>query len=217
MSYQNLAISKGKPNSNNSLGDVFAAYIYTVRPNACREPLKARLIADDGELIWGDVDAIILLKQIEDRIDDGVEYYAGDFDTSNPPACIDIFASCSQHWWWNGEEQKPFDERYDEERGFFDLTPHSPFKHPTEFHINEYMLADFKTGEPLKDKKGRNLVVVGFLPYATLFPFMYELVDEGKPFNFVENGRIATSLAHASRWNGKMRQNTKTGRWTEYH
>lgn len=195
-----------------NLGEVFTAYIYTVRKHAHREPLRATLISSAGEHIH-EATAITVLKMILNRRNDGICYNCETDLTGNIPAKIVIRATCSSHFWWHGCEPKKFEDCYDWEKGYYDVYPHSD-PHGTDFSRGTHMttIVDRETGQIMKDKNGRNLAVYGYVAWGYLKDDAVELFEAGKAFDFCEDGVPHMKLAHCGP-KGCIRQNPKTGKW----
>lgn len=195
-----------------NLGEVFAAYIQTVRPHARREPLQAILVGASGEKIY-DSSALIVLEQIQKRIDDGVHYTCVTDLSGAIPAEVTIRATCSWHFWWHGREPRKFEECYDWEKGYFDLYPYiNPFGTDFSKGIRMTTIVDRKTGQVMTDKDGRNLAVYGYIKWSCLVPAALELFEAGKAFDFCQDGIPCEKLAHVGS-KGCLRQNPKTGKW----
>lgn len=195
-----------------NLGEVFAAYIQTVRPHAHREPLRATLIGASGEKIH-DSSALALLKQIQKRNDDGVCYTCVTDLSGAIPAEVTIRATCSRHFWWYGHEPRKFEDCYDWEKGYFDLYPHiNPFGTDFSNGIRMTTIVDRQTGQVMTDKTGRNLAVYGYITWSRLVPAALELFESGVPFDFCQDGVPCEKLAHVGP-KGCLRQNPNTGKW----
>lgn len=195
-----------------NLGEVFAAYIQTVRPHAHREPLRATLVGTSGEKIY-DSYALAILEQIQKRIDDGVCYTCVTDLSGAIPAEVMITATCSRHFWWFGREPWKFEECYDSEKGYFDLYPHiNPFGTDFSKGIRMTTIVDRQTGQVMTDKDGRNLAVYGYIKWSCLVPAALELFEAGRAFDFCQDGVPSEMLNHVGP-KGCLRQNPKTGKW----
>lgn len=195
-----------------NLGEVFFAYIQTVRPRAHREPLKANLVGVDGERIY-DATALTVLQQIQRRTDDGVCYSCETDLSGEIPTEVTIRATCSGYFWWHGQEPRKFEDCYDWEKGYFDLYPHiNPFGTDFSAGIRLTTIVDRATGMVMQDKEGRNLAVYGYIAWNRLKPAAIELYEKGVAFDFCEDGVPCHKLAHAGPKNC-LRQNLKTGKW----
>ena len=202
--------------TNNSrygnLGEVFAAYAVTVRPHAHREPLRAELLGSDNERCH-EAEALTILQMIAGRVDDGVTYTCETDLTGEIPASVTIRASCTQHFWWFGNEYKPWTDFYDPKKGYFDLYPYiNP--HGTDYSrgIHLYSLTDHETGRVLTDSEGRNLAVYGYLKWTCLIDDAIRLFEQGVAFDFCTDGIPGTKLAHIGP-KGCLKQDIRTGKW----
>ena len=204
--------SHSKNRSFCALGEIFAAYVQTVRPHAHREPLRVKLVGTDGQVIY-ETDALIVLGQIEKRKDDGVSYTC-ETDISNQiPESVTVRASCSGYFWWHGHEPRKFEECYNDEKGYFDLYPHTnPFGTDFSKGIRMTTIRNHETGEILKDSEGRNLAVYGYIAWHLLKEAALELYEKGIAFDFCEDGIPCGKLAHLGP-KGCLRQEVKTGKW----
>lgn len=195
-----------------NLGEVFAAYIQTVRLHAHREPLRALLIGAAGEKIY-EAPALTVLQQIQERVDDGICYECETDLTGEIPVAVTIRATCSDYFWWHGHEPRKFEECYDWEKGYFDLYPLiNPFGTDFSRGIHMTTIVDRKTGQIMQDKDGRNLAVYGYITWSCLVPEALELYEKGVAFDFCEDGVPGHKLAHVGP-KGCLRQNPTTGKW----
>lgn len=195
-----------------NLGEVFSAYIQSVRPHAHREPLRANLVGADGEKIY-DAPALIVLQEIQLRTDDGVCYSCETDLSGEIPEEVTIRATCSDYFWWHGHEPRKFEECYDWEKGYFDLYPHiNPFGTDFSRGIHMTTIVDRATGMVMQDKEGRNLAVYGYITWSCLVPAALELYEKGIAFDFCEDGVPGHKLAHVGP-KGCLRQNPTTGKW----
>lgn len=195
-----------------NLGEVFSAYIQSVRPHAHREPLRALLIGAAGEKIY-EAHALTVLQQIQERVDDGICYECETDLTGEIPVAVTIRATCSDYFWWHGHEPRKFEECYDWEKGYFDLYPHiNPFGTDFSRGIHMTTIVDRATGMVMQDKEGRNLAVYGYITWSRLVPAALELYEKGIAFDFCEDGVPEHKLAHVGP-KGCLRQNPATGKW----
>lgn len=195
-----------------NLGDVFAAYIQTVRPHAHREPLRVNLVGTTGEKIY-EAPAMTVLQQIQKRVDDGICYDCETDLSGEIPAVVTIRTTCSRHFWWHGEEPRKFEECYDWQKGYFDLYPHmNPFGTDFSKGIRLTTIIDRQSGLVMTDKDGRNMAVYGYIKWSCLVPAALELYEKGVAFDFCEDGVPVHKLAHVGP-KGCLRQNPKTGKW----
>lgn len=195
-----------------NLGEVFSAYIQSVRPHAHREPLRALLIGAAGEKIY-EAPALTVLQQIQKRVDDGICYECETDLTGEIPVAVTIRATCSDYFWWHGREPRKFEECYDWEKGYFDLYPHiNPFGTDFSRGIHMTTIVDRATGMVMQDKEGRNLAVYGYITWRRLVPAALEMYEKGIAFDFCEDGVPGHKLAHVGP-KGCLRQNPTTGKW----
>lgn len=195
-----------------NLGEVFSAYIQSVRPHAHREPLRALLIGAAGEKIF-EAPALTVLQQIQRRDDDGVCYSCETDLSGEIPTEVTIRATCSSYFWWHGREPRKFEDCYDWEKGYYDLYPHTnPFGTDFSRGIHMTTIVDHKTGKVMQDKNGRNLAVYGYIAWWCLADAAQELYEKGVAFDFCSDGIPSDKLAHLGP-KGCLRQNPKTGKW----
>ena len=195
-----------------NLGEVFAAYVETVRPHAHREPLRAELLGSDNERCHEAV-ALTILQMIAGRKDDGVSYTCETDLTGEIPASVTIRASCTGHFWWFGRENRPLSEFYDQDKGYFDLFPYiNPFGTDFSRGIHLYTITDHETGRILTDSEGRNLAVYGYMKWTCLIEYALRLFEQGVAFDFCTDGIPGTKLAHIGP-KGCLIQNPRTGKW----
>ena len=195
-----------------NLGEVFSAYIQSVRPHAHREPLRALLIGAAGEKIY-EAPALTVLQQIQKRVDDSICYECETDLTGEIPVAVTIRATCSDYFWWHGHEPRKFEECYDWEKGYFDLYPYiNPFGTDFSRGIHMTTIVDRATGMVMQDKEGRNLAVYGYITWSRLVPAALELYEKGIAFDFCEDGVPGHKLAHVGP-KGCLRQNPTTGKW----
>lgn len=195
-----------------NLGEVFSAYIQSVRPHAHRKPLRALLIGAAGEKIY-EAHALTVLQQIQERVDDGICYECETDLTGEIPVAVTIRATCSDYFWWHGHEPRKLEECYDWEKGYFDLYPHiNPFGTDFSRGIHMTTIVDRATGMVMQDKEGRNLAVYGYITWSRLVPAALELYEKGIAFDFCEDGVPGHKLAHVGP-KGCLRQNPTTGKW----
>lgn len=195
-----------------NLGDVFIAYLHTVRPHAHREPLRVKLVDTNDKVIsW--TDALIVLNHIAERKNDGVQYWCETELNGEIPETVIARVSCTEYYWRRGENPRPFAEKYDYEKGYYDLFPHNdPFDYICHKPMTLTTICDHNTGEIMKDSEGRNLAVYGWLAWSSLVPAALELYEKGAAFDFCDNGVPGDKLAHIGP-KGCLRQNPKTGKW----
>lgn len=208
----NINLSFNSKNYHN-LGEILSAYIYTIRSHSHREPLKAVIVFSDTQKIYSGFDALVALKQIQSRKNDGVEYECVTDLSGEIPETVIIKASCSEYFYWHGHERRKFDECYNEEKGYFDVYPYNcPFG--TDFSKGTYLttIVDHKTGEILKDEKERNLSVYGYIAWSNLISHAEKLYKDKVAFDFLVDGIPQRKLGHVGPRTNLI-QNEKTGKW----
>lgn len=200
------------PQHYGNLGGIFAAYTHTIRPHAHREPLKAKLLSKDGYIIHH-TDALLVLKWIGQRNDDGVTYTCTTDLSGEIPKEVIIQASCTEWFWRFGVERRPKDEHYDISKGYFDYTYREIHDGMRKWRYVMNTITDHKTGEILKDEHGRNLAVLGFCRWDVLLENAIELFNKGVAFDFCSDGVPHHKIAHALEGGADLVQDAKTGKW----